>query len=199
MRPSRLLIIALSVLATSCLAPSSSPAATTDGVLSMAAARHAARSVGWDVARHNPLVTSIEVGPCQRRTSDRIHCHATARGSSSTLKTTCEISVRVTLVDTRPEATHRTNCDNEPQPILRAFQALEAVRPKAEGLGGEDVILSTYGRTSRTRIHVQAGWIQPAPESGEDEVCAVIFEVALTPSETIVVTATNPVCTVPKT
>ncbi|MFL5873000.1 MAG: hypothetical protein ACJ75T_05950 [Solirubrobacterales bacterium] len=199
MRPSRLFIIALSVLATSCLAPSLSLAATTDGVLSMAAARDAARSVGWDVARRNPLVTSVEVGPCRRRASDRIHCHTTARGSSSTLKTTCEISVRVTLADNRPEATHQTNCDNEPQPILRAFQALEAVRPTAEDLGGEGVILYTYGRTSRTRIHVQAGWIQPAPEPGKDEVCSVIFEVALTSSETIVVKATDSICVVSKT
>jgi hypothetical protein len=161
----------------------------------MAASRDLTRSVGWEVARRNPLVSSVKVGSCQRRASDRIICNATARGSSSALKTTCEVWVRVTLVDNHPKASRLgTYCDNEPLPLLRAFQALEAVRPMAMELGGNGVSVGTEGRLSRTEIRVTAAWIRPAPEPAKKELCAIHFKASLTPAETIAVEITDSFC-----
>jgi len=200
MKPSRLLLTVLALVASFSLVPSSAPAASPDGVLSMTAARLAARSLAWDVARRNPLVTSVKISTCQRRAADRIFCKAVDRGSSSALRTTCIVPIRVTLVRNRPKASSTAaNCDNEPLLLLRASQALEAARPLATELGGEDVRVETFARVSRTEIAVAAGWIRPAASDiTKDEICATKMLASLVEPEEIAVTITESICVVPK-
>lgn len=194
MRLFRLFIAALAISVTALLVPASSPATEADGVLSMAAARKATRSVAWEVARRNGLVSSVKLGACQRRASDLIACQAFDRGSSSTLKTTCEVRVRATLVNSHPKGTLRAvNCDNERQAVLRVPQALEAARPVAEGLRAGEFVLSPEFRISRREIPVSAAWVPP---KGTNEICGAQLTVKLTETEATEVQVTKFACVV---
>jgi hypothetical protein len=193
MRLHRLLVTVLAIATTALLVPAVSSAAVADGVLSMTAARKETRSVAWEVARRNHLVSSVKVGACQRQASDQVLCEAIDRGSSSTFRTTCEVRVRVTLVGTRPKGTLRAvNCDNERLLVLRVPEALAAARPVAEGLRNGEFALSAERRISRTEIAVMAAW--PA----KDEICGAHLNVELTEAEEIAVRVTEFFCTVPK-
>lgn len=192
MRLHRLLVTALAISATVLLVPTSSPAAKADGVLSMAAARQETRSIAWEVARRNTLVSSVKVGACRRLASDQVFCKAFDRGSSSTFKTTCEVRVRVTLIGTGPKGTLRAvNCDNERLAVLRVPEALEAARPVAEGLRAGDFVLSAEYRISRSEIPVTAVW----PAKGE--ICSAHLNVELTDTGEITVHVTKSFCLVP--
>lgn len=201
MRLHRLLATVLAITLTALLVPASAPAADADGVLSMAAARSATRSVAWEVARRNPLVRSVKVGACRRLASDKVFCEAIDRGSSSTLKTTCKVRVRVTLEGTRPKGTLRgVHCENERLAVLRAPQALEATQPVAEDLAGRNVGVNWVGRVSRTEIKTMAGWTRPsAANPAVDEVCALYFRVTLMESGEVTVRLTESFCVVPNT
>ncbi|HEU4738857.1 MAG TPA: hypothetical protein VFS54_07215 [Solirubrobacterales bacterium] len=189
----RLLMTALAISVTALLVPASSPASNAGGVLSMAAARKATRSVAWEVARRNLSVNSVKLGACQRRSTERIVCEATDRGSTSTLKTTCAVRVDVTLAGNRPKGTLRgVNCDNQPFLVLRALQALEATRPVAEELGPKNVGIDIVGRVSRSEIKTMAAWIRPSISNPTaKEACALNFHVSLEPSGEVAVQLTE--------
>jgi len=72
--------------------------------LTMAAARQAARPVARDFARRNPKVNSVSLSGCERLGERRIDCHAIARGSTSTSKTTCRLRIAVRAVNQHPKA-----------------------------------------------------------------------------------------------
>jgi hypothetical protein len=72
--------------------------------LKMSTARNLARQVARKFTRRNPKVSVSSLGACRRRGERRIDCLATARGESSSSRTTCRLRIRVTAVDRHPKA-----------------------------------------------------------------------------------------------
>jgi excalibur calcium-binding domain-containing protein len=72
--------------------------------LTKAAARHAALAIVRKFVRRNPRVSAGDVGACSRLSERRVDCQATARGHTSTSKTTCHLRVAVRAVNRRPKA-----------------------------------------------------------------------------------------------
>jgi hypothetical protein len=72
--------------------------------LKMATARHAALRLARKVARRNPNLTAASLGGCHRRGARRINCLATARGETSSNRTTCRLRIAVRAVNRQPKA-----------------------------------------------------------------------------------------------
>jgi hypothetical protein len=187
------------VVAFAALAPAPAFAKDAGGTLTMAAAHDAARPLAWKVVRRNPSVNSVKVQGCHRRTDDRAVCQAVARGSSSELKTSCSIWVRVQLVHGRPKASLKeVSCANERFALLRAARALAAMRPVAEEIGGKDVLFSTAGRRSRVEILALASWLRPsADDPAVDEICSAVLQARLLDTGEVTVTVGEIHCFTP--
>jgi Excalibur calcium-binding domain len=73
--------------------------------LKMGTARSLAMQVARKFTRRSPRVSVSSLDACRRRGERRIDCRATARGESSSSRTTCHLRIRVTAVDRQPKAT----------------------------------------------------------------------------------------------
>lgn len=72
--------------------------------LTKAAARHAAGEVLGTFVRRNPRVTVGSLGSCSRLAERRVDCHGSARGNTTTTKTTCRLRIAVRAVNRHPKA-----------------------------------------------------------------------------------------------
>jgi hypothetical protein len=72
--------------------------------LKMGTARSLAKQSARKFTRRNPKVSVSSLNGCRRRGERRIDCRATARGESSSSRTTCHLRIRVTAVDRHPRA-----------------------------------------------------------------------------------------------
>jgi hypothetical protein len=71
--------------------------------LKMGTARSLAREAARRFTRRNPKVSVSSLGACSRKGERRIDCLATARGETSSSRTTCRLRIRVTAVDRHPK------------------------------------------------------------------------------------------------
>lgn len=72
--------------------------------LKMGTARSLAKQLARKFTRRNPKVSVSSLDACRRRGERRVDCLATARGESSSSRTTCHLRIRVTAVDRHPKA-----------------------------------------------------------------------------------------------
>lgn len=165
---------------------------------SMSAARNAARAVGWEVARRNPLVQSVKVDRCTKSREGRIHCLVLDRGSTSVLKTTCRVSVRVGVDRGRIKGALRgVSCHNKRLLLLRASDAEAAMQLRAQELSGHtESTISIFYRPSRTELLGLAAWSpQGSLQKADGELCSAQLRATLTNSEEIQVTTEENGCT----
>jgi hypothetical protein len=166
------LALAASALSVAALSAPAAIARVAAPPLSKVRARSAARSVAWEVARRNPSVNSVKIEGCERRERDRFLCTAVDRGATSELRTTCEVRIAVRLRADRPEASLRgVSCQNERLLLLRAPQALAAILPEAEALGGPEARIVFIGRQERAVIAASVGWTVKPPTASAEELC----------------------------
>lgn len=85
------------------------PPAPSPYHLKMGTAKSLAREVARKFTRRNPKVSVSSLGTCSRRGERRVDCLATARGETSSSRTTCRLRIRVTAVDRHPKAALASN------------------------------------------------------------------------------------------
>jgi hypothetical protein len=82
--------------------------------LKMGAAKRLALQVARKFTRRNPKVSVTRLNGCHRQGERRIRCLATARGETSTSRTSCRLRIRVRAVNRKPRASlSSSNCHVE--------------------------------------------------------------------------------------
>lgn len=164
----------------------------------MSAARDAARTIGWDVARRNHLVQSVKVDNCKATAQGRMHCLVLDRGSTSIRKTTCRVSVRVEIVAGQTKGSLRgVSCQNERLLLLRASDAEAAMQLRAQELSGhKESTISIFARLSRLELLGAAAWSpQGSLQKAEDELCSAKLRATMTANGVIQVITEESGCT----
>jgi hypothetical protein len=166
--------------------------------LPKAAARRAARSVGLKFVRRNPRVSSLTMGACRRLGERRIDCRATARGRTSTTKTTCRVRVAVRAVNRRPKARlAASRCGTRSTLKLTAAQARSALLSRGAELAGKRPALGFLERNSAISFMGMAEWTRRLSTASPREECLALMEANLTPSRQIRVSVLETGCEVP--
>lgn len=167
--------------------------------LTKAAARHASRAVVRKFVQRNPKVATGVVGTCRRLGERRVDCQATARGRTSSTKTTCQLRVAVRAVNRHPEARLASaRCRTVETVKLKAQDAANAMRARGAELAGKRVGLGFLERRSRTSFLGTVEWTQSSssvPVAREE--CFALMEAVLTRSRrvraSVIETGCNPV------
>ncbi|HET8813642.1 MAG TPA: excalibur calcium-binding domain-containing protein [Solirubrobacterales bacterium] len=148
--------------------------------LTKAAARRAARAVARKFARRNPRVDTAAIGTCRRLTERRVDCQASARGRTSTTKTTCHMRIAVRAVDRQPKARlASSSCTTRFIARLTAERARGAILVRGTELAGKRVALGFLERNSRTSFTGMVEWSQPATTTSPRQECFALMEAAL--------------------
>lgn len=123
----------------------------------------------------------MSLGACNRLAERRIDCRATARGHTSTTKTTCRLRVAVRAVDRHPKARlASSNCQTHSTLKLTAREAADAIRSRGAELAGKRVSLGYLERLSRIGFYGTAEWAQPSSTTpATREACFALMEAAL--------------------
>lgn len=163
--------------------------------LTKAAARHASRAVVRKFVRRNPRVTTGAVGACKRLGERRVDCQATARGRTSTTKTTCRLRVAVRAVNRHPEARLASaRCRTVETVKLRARDAADAMRARGAELAGKRVGLGFLERRSRTSFLGTVEWTQTSSVPVAKEECFALMEAVLTSAQRVRVSVIETGC-----
>lgn len=190
-------ILAASLPALLSLALLPGPAGADPVSPSMSTAHNAARAVGWEVARRNDLVQSVKVAGCRKKRGGVFHCLVLDRGSTSNLKTTCRVSVRVEAIDGRARGTLRgVSCDNERLLLLKALDAEAAMQSKVQELADHPELLGIMlARMGRVEIIGNANWSVATPQEPEGELCSARLRASLMDDGAIQVDVEQSGCT----
>lgn len=163
--------------------------------LTKAAARRAARSIASKFVRRNPRVSALAMASCTRLGERRIDCRATARGQTSTTRTTCRMRVAVRAVNRRPKARlASSSCSTRSIVRLTAAQARSAFLSRGAELAGKRVALGSLERNSRTSFMGMTEWTQRLSTTSPREECFALMEANLTPSRQVRVSVVETGC-----
>lgn len=166
--------------------------------LPKAAARRAARSTGLKFVRRSPRVSSLAMGACRRLGERRIDCLATARGRTSTTKTTCRIRVAVRAVNRRPKARlAASRCSTRSTLRLTAAQARAAFLSQGAELAGKRPALGFLERNGPISFMGMVEWTQRLTTASPREECFALMEANLTASRQVRVSVLETGCEVP--
>ncbi|HWO83772.1 MAG TPA: excalibur calcium-binding domain-containing protein [Solirubrobacterales bacterium] len=148
--------------------------------LKMGTARSLAKQVVRKFTRRNPKVRVSRLGSCDRSGERRINCLATARGESSTSRTTCRLHIRVTAADRHPKARlASSSCQTRSTLKLTASRAATALRTRGAELAGKPVALGYLERLSSTSFIGSVEWTQRIAGSTSREECFATMEAAM--------------------
>lgn len=154
--------------------------------LKMGTARSLARHVARKFTRRNPKVSVSSLGACRRRGERRITCTATARGESSSSRTTCRLHIRVAAVNRHPEATlASSNCQTKPTLVLTASRAAAAIRANGAELAGKPVGLGFLERLGSTSFIGLVEWTQRPSGPSSREECFATMEASMSSSKRV--------------
>lgn len=154
--------------------------------LKISAARSLAKQVAKRFTRRNPKVSVSRLGSCSRSGERRINCLATARGESSTSRTTCRLHIRVTAVDRHPKARlASSSCQTRSTLKLTASRAASALRTKGAELAGKPVGLGYLERLSATSFIGSVEWTQRLSGPTSREECFATMEASMDSSKRI--------------
>lgn len=166
--------------------------------LPKAAARRAAWSTGLKFVRRNPRVSSLAMGACRRLGERRIDCRATARGRTSTTKTTCRVRVAVRAVNRRPKArVAASRCSTRTTLRLTAAQARAAFLSRGGELAGKRPALGFLERNTQISFMGMVEWTQRPSTASLREECSALMEANLASSRQVRVSVLETGCEVP--
>jgi NAD(P)-dependent dehydrogenase (short-subunit alcohol dehydrogenase family) len=162
--------------------------------LSKSAARHAAEQLARHFANRNPQVDSLSFGGCRQPAARSVKCNFTARGVSSSSRTTCHLRVAVRARDRHPVARFvSTQCQTRSTLILTRERARRALSGPTEEKAGKRVGLELT-RLNRLEFEGWAEWNRPGAAAGSLESCSLETLAELVPPDTLRVQVAEPVC-----
>lgn len=166
--------------------------------LTKAAARRAAKRVMRKFVRRNPSVDSAALGSCRRLGERRVDCRATARGRTSTSRTTCQMRIAVRAVNRRPKARlGSSRCNTVSTLRLTAARARSAFLGRGREIAGKSVALGSLERNGPTSFMGMVEWTQPPSATSPREECFALMEANLTSSRRVAVSVLETRCEAP--
>jgi hypothetical protein len=166
--------------------------------LSKSAARAESQRLARLFVRRNPQVDSLSFGGCDRLGMRRIDCNLTARGDTSTKRTTCHLRTAVRAKNRHPMARLASpDCRSRLLVVLTYARAKQAMLEAGDRIAGKRVGLELT-RINQLEFEGFAEWGRPGPTPGSSESCSLELLAQLVPSsDHLRIEVGEPLCTTP--